>query len=125
VILVDTSSWIHLLRSDGDKAVRARVERALTDGEACWCPMVRLELWNGAAGDREKKILREFEQVLPELPMPPEAWEGATDLARRARQRGITVPAMDIAIAACARLNGAALETADADFAALDKLTKQ
>jgi predicted nucleic acid-binding protein len=87
--------------------------------------MVRLELWNGAAGDREKKILREFEQVLPELPMPPEAWEGATDLARRARQRGITVPAMDIAIAACARLNGAALETADADFAALDKLTKQ
>ncbi len=125
MILVDTSSWIHLLRPDGDKAVRARAERALSDGEACWCPMVRLELWNGAAGDRERKILREFEQVLPELPMPPEAWESATELARRARQRGITVPAMDIAIAACARLHGAALETADTDFLALDKLTKQ
>ena len=87
--------------------------------------MVRLELWNGAAGDREKKILREFEQVLPNLPMTAEAWEGATDLARRARQRGFTVPAMDIAIAACAQQHGAALETADADFAALDKLAKQ
>jgi predicted nucleic acid-binding protein len=125
VILVDTSSWIHLLRPEGDKLVRARVERALIDGEACWCPMVRLELWNGAGGDRERKILREFEQVLPDLPMTAEAWERAMDLARRARQRGFSVPSMDIAIAACAQLHGASLETADADFAALDRLTKQ
>ena len=29
MILVDTSAWIHLLRSNGDAQVRARVERAL------------------------------------------------------------------------------------------------
>jgi predicted nucleic acid-binding protein len=29
VILVDTSSWIHMLRRDGDPAIRARVEKAL------------------------------------------------------------------------------------------------
>jgi hypothetical protein len=26
-----------------------------------------LELWNGAGGDRDKKVLRDFERLLPEL----------------------------------------------------------
>lgn len=46
MVLVDSSSWIHLLRPDGDSAVRERVELALRTGDACWCAMVRLELWN-------------------------------------------------------------------------------
>jgi hypothetical protein len=45
--------------------------------------MVRLELWNGAGGDREKKVLRDFERVLPELAIDAAVWRGAYDLARR------------------------------------------
>jgi predicted nucleic acid-binding protein len=74
LILIDTSSWIHLLRPKGDRATRNRVEQALTDGDACWCPVVRLELWNGAGGDQEKKVLRDLERVLPELPITPQVW---------------------------------------------------
>lgn len=116
MILVDSSSWIHFLRPNGDPAVRARVEGALTAGEACWCAQVRLELWNGAAGDREKKILRDFEAVLPELSIDQEVWSGAYALARDARSVGVSVPASDILIAACARRYGAELETSDSDF---------
>jgi hypothetical protein len=29
--------------------------------------MIRLELWNGAGGDRAKKVLRDFERLLFEL----------------------------------------------------------
>ena len=116
MILVDSSSWIHFLRPSGDPAVRARVEAALTAGEACWCPLVRLELWNGAAGERDRKILRDFEVVLPELPIDDEVWMKAYELARRARAAGVSVPATDILIAACTRRHGAELETADADF---------
>jgi predicted nucleic acid-binding protein len=108
-----------MLRPDGDRTVRARVEQALTDGEACWCPIVRLELWNGAAGDRDRKVLRDFERVLPELAITDAVWVRANALARNARGKGITVPATDLLIAACARHHGAALETADADFSAL------
>jgi hypothetical protein len=64
---------------------------------------VRLELWNGAAGERDRKILRDFESVLPEIPIDDEAWASADELARRARATGISVPATDILIAACAR----------------------
>lgn len=122
MILIDTSSWIHLLRPDGDPAVRRRVEAALTAGDACWCPLVALELWNGARGDREKRVLREFERALPMLPIDAEVWLAANELARRARGGGLTLPATDLLIAACARRHGAVLETADKDFELLQRL---
>lgn len=122
MILVDSSSWIHFLRPNGDPVVRSRVEAALTSGEACWCPLVRLELWNGAAGDRDRKSLRDFEDVLPELAIDDDVWAGAYELARRARAAGVSVPATDILIAACARRHGADLETADSDFERLAAL---
>ena len=116
MVLVDSSSWIHFLRPTGDPMVRARVESALVNGEACWCPLVRLELWNGAAGERDRKILRDFEAVLPELAIDDEVWSVAYELVRSARSAGVSVPASDILIAACARRHGVALETADTDF---------
>jgi predicted nucleic acid-binding protein len=123
VILVDSSSWIHFLRPDGDAVVRARVSQALREGEACWCDMVRLELWNGAGGERERSVLRDFERVLTSLPIDDAVWGAARTLAREARRRGITVPATDLLIAACARRHGANLESADADFKRLEGLT--
>lgn len=122
MVLVDTSSWIHLLRPGGDAGVRSRVEQLLADGEACWCPIVRLELWNGAGGERDRKVLREFETALAELPIGSEVWTASFELARRSRARGITVPAADLLIAACARVHSVAIEAADADFAAIERV---
>jgi predicted nucleic acid-binding protein len=116
MVLIDTSSWVHFLRTDGLSEVRARVETILRSGNASWCPLVRLELWNGAGGDRERKILREFERVVSELPITPEVWTEAYDLARRCRAAGVTAPASDLLITACARHHGVRLEHADADF---------
>ncbi len=122
MLLIDTSSWIHLLRPNGDSEVRARVERALQAGEACWCPMVRLELWNGAGGEREKKVLRDFERLLPELGIDNDVWRGAYELARKARSGGVSIPATDLLIAACAKRHDADLEHSDSDFDQLEKL---
>jgi predicted nucleic acid-binding protein len=116
VILVDSSSWIHFLRPDGDLAVRARVQAALDAGDARWCPLVRLELWNGAGGAHEKKVLRELEHVIPELAIDTAVWSEAHELARRCRTAGVTVPATDLLIETCARHHGASLEHADGDF---------
>jgi len=116
MVLVDTSSWIHLLRVNGDVEARKRVEALLLSGDACWCSMVRLELWNGARSDRDKKALREFEQVLFELPITEEVWECAYGLARKTRDAGKTVPANYILIAACAQFHKVSLEHTDSDF---------
>ena len=115
-VLVDTSSWIHMLRVDGDPAVRERVEALLRSGAACWCPVVRLELWNGARGDRDKKVIRDFERLLPELPITDGVWNAAYALAKKARKAGVTTPAADLVIAACAEQHDALLEHSDSDF---------
>jgi len=124
VVLVDTSGWIHFLRPDGVAAVRSRVDAVLRAGTACWCPLVRLELWNGA-GERERRILRDFERHLPDLAITPEVWSEAYDLARRCRAAGVTAPATDILIAACARHHGAEIEHADADFDAIARAQRR
>lgn len=84
--------------------------------------MVRLELWNGAGGQREKRVLREFERFVPELAISTEVWDAAYDLARRCRAAGVTVPATDLLVHACARLHGAGIEQADSDFDQIAKV---
>ena len=116
MILVDTSSWIHMLRPSGDPTVRARVEAALNSGQACWCPPVQLELWNGARGHKERAVLRELAGALPEVPIDEDVWKTAYGLASRARAKGVAVPAIDLIIAACAIRHGIALESSDSDF---------
>ena len=116
LVLVDTSAWIHFLRPDGEPSIAGRVQAALRNGVACWCPMVRLELWNGAGGSREKKVLRDFERDLPELTIDEKVWNEAYAIARACRSAGTTVPNTDILIAACARCHGTSLEHADQDF---------
>ena len=123
LVLVDTSAWIHFLRADGDTRTRDRVSAALESGTARWCAMVRLELWNGARGEREKKVLRDFERLIPELPTTGPVWEAAFELSRRCRVAGVTVPSTDVLIYACAAHYGAALEHADEDFERVNGVT--
>jgi predicted nucleic acid-binding protein len=122
VILIDTSCWIEALRERGDVGVRRRVVEHVQGGRACWMPVVRLELWNGARGERERKALREFEAAVPELEMTAEVWDVACELARRTRAAGLTIPVTDLLIAACARHHGVEVESTDAHFSALKEI---
>jgi predicted nucleic acid-binding protein len=114
VVLVDTSSWIEALRSNGDQEVRQRVLALMIDGRAAWCDLVAVELWNGARGDYERKKLAALEKEIVCLDMTSEAWARAKDLARKCRKSGITAPSADLVITACALVHGAELEHCDA-----------
>lgn len=120
--LIDTSAWIHSLRPDGKAEVTAVVRALLENGDAAWCPIVRLELWNGARGVHEKRVLRELDSNLVELDLVPAVWGRAYDLARRARKRGKTVPATDIVVMACARHHGVDIAHDDEHLAELARL---
>lgn len=104
------------MRLRGDPRVRSRVEALLRAGEAAWCAMVRLEIWAGVGDERERRVLREYESVVPELPIDERTWLDAFAIARRARDAGKTVPPSDVLIFACARRNGVEVEHADAHF---------
>ena len=119
--LVDTSSWIEQLRRGGDPGVRARVEALLVAGEAAWCPIVELELWNGARGDREFAAIRRMAEILVSLDIDPEVWSMTHKIARSCRERGITVPATDILVVACARRHGLQIEHHDRHFSLIEE----
>ena len=120
--MIRVSSHTQAIRRKGDAVIRARVQSLLDTGEAAWCDVIRLELWNGAGGDQEKKVLRDFEKVLPELVIDETVWLAAYDLARRARVAGVSIPATDLLIAACARHHEVELEHSDSDFAQLSRI---
>ena len=122
MILIDSSSWIHQLRQRGNEKIRSRVNSLLASGLAAWCPVIRLELWNGVGSEPDRQTLREYEQSLPELPITDEIWQEACELADRCRKAGKTAPAADLLIAACARHHNVTVEAEDKHFEFLMKL---
>jgi len=87
--------------------------------------MVRVELWNGARNAGDHKLLHEMEEHLDCVPTTPEVWALARELARSARSKGLTVPATDLLIAACAEHHGLGLIHNDSHFDQLDKLRRE
>jgi predicted nucleic acid-binding protein len=116
MVMVDSSYWVHYFRVRGDAAVRGRVIQLLQEGEAAWCPLIRLELWNGAGSESDRRALREHELWVPDLPINEGIWADACALASLSRRRGQTVPATDVLIAACARHYQVRIESLDTHF---------
>jgi predicted nucleic acid-binding protein len=121
-VLVDSSLWVHQLRKSGDAAKRDRVNALLENGEAAWCPVVRLELWRGVTNDAERKTLRRYETLLPDYEISAEVWARSIQLADRARASGVTIPLADLLIFACAKIHGLEVAHDDAHFDELLKL---
>lgn len=121
--LIDTSAWVEYLRP-GLSEVGERVEALVLEDEAAWCNMVMLELWNGARGAQEKRKLADLSATISRLETGPEVWELARRLATRCRDKGKTVPAADILIAACAVHHEVELEHKDGHFKEILPLAK-
>jgi predicted nucleic acid-binding protein len=121
-VLVDTSAWIETLRKDGDAAVREAVRQATLDGRAMTSEIVLLELWNGALGAAERAVVRQLEETLERLPLVAVVWQAAYALARDCRMAGLTIPATDLLISACARHYGARLLHRDKHFDRVDRV---
>ncbi len=113
--LVDTSSWIEFLRGR-DSVAGQRVKALLARGDAAWCDMTLVELWHGARGHTEKQALTELEGELRLYPVNEPVWEQARLLARRCRDKGITVSTADLVIAAAAIAHKLPLEHCDSHF---------
>lgn len=121
--VVDTSSWIELFRPKGREVVKNKTAELMYSGRAVLNPIILLELWNGVCGDHETELIRELEETVPVLPIDGEVWIKANRLAVLARKKGVTAPASDIAIVACARHHGADLEHCDKHLDVLWKIS--
>ena len=122
--LVDTSVWIEVLRRDGDAEVRQAVVNAAREGRAAICDMVLLELWAGASGSQERAGIARM-AALESLRIDDDVWKSAHALAQTCRAAGVTVPAPDLLIAACADHHGVDILERDAHFAQIAAARKK
>jgi hypothetical protein len=120
--LVDTSAWIEILRERGDAATRDEVRELFSAGNAVLCDLVLVELWNGARSREDQETLRLLESNLECVPTTDEVWRQARRSARLARSAGLTLPASDLVIAACARVHGLRLLHRDSHFERLESI---
>jgi predicted nucleic acid-binding protein len=115
VKLVDTSSWIEFLRGNRSEAA-LRVKNLIKTEDAAWCDLIAVELWNGVRPGDETKALNELEKEAMSFELNAAVWQRARKLAVRSRRAGITAPATDVIIAACAGHYGLEVEHSDGHF---------
>ena len=113
--LVDASSWIEFLRGRASEPSQ-RVKTLLARDSAAWCELTLVELWNGAQGHVEKKVLEELEAEVKLYAVNEQVWAKARLMARRSREKGITATSGDIVVAACAANYALDVEHCDSHF---------
>ena len=122
MVLVDSSAWIESLRRNGDMRVKLAIEGLLEAYEAQWCSPVRLEVLGGAKLEERGRLSGYF-SVIPYRPCREDDWERAVALAWRLRGKGLTVPWLDVLIAAIAIHDGTRLYAIDSHFEEIARLS--
>ncbi len=102
LVLIDTSVWIAALRPGGSAVARQEIEQLLATSRAATTPVVVLELLSGTRSAREFREFKEELEALQQLELTRPAWERAYRLGYDLRRAGLTLPTLDVLIAALA-----------------------
>jgi predicted nucleic acid-binding protein len=116
MILVDTSAWIVSFKKAGDHDLKEFMRQAIVYGHAVTSPVIILELLQGCRSIEERDSLRIKLESLDILPITPGVWERAYELGFSLRRKGITIPTVDLIIAALALENNTFLLHRDEHF---------
>ena len=122
MVLVDSSAWIEALRRHGRLEVKLAIEGLLEAYEAQWCTPVRLEVLGGARA-AERFPLSRYLSVVPYRRVTDDDWERAIPLAWQLRDQGLTVPWLDVLLAAIALHDGSRVYAVDDRFRKISDLT--
>lgn len=116
LVLIDTSVWILALRRDSLAQARSEVDHLLMTSRAATTEIILLELLSGTRSPREFRELKEELESLARLELTPAVWERAYQLGYDLRRAGLTLPTVDVLIAAIALEHKCVLLHADRHF---------
>ncbi|MEP6821672.1 MAG: PIN domain-containing protein [Chthoniobacterales bacterium] len=120
MVLVDSSIYIHLLRTGADPVTELAARFEAT--EIAGCDLVRCEVLRGVIRPKARAYLMEFFDLLVHVTMDHRAWEDTEEMAWRLDRKGKVLPLTDVIIAVCALRAGAQILTRDRHFAMVPNL---
>ena len=120
MVLVDSSVYLHLLRTGSDPV--AELTGRFDASEIVGCDLVRCEVLRGVVRPKARTYLAEFFNLLVHVTMDHWAWAETEELAWRLDRAGKVLPLTDLIIAVCALRADAAVLTRDHHFEMIPRL---
>lgn len=120
--LLDTSVWIHaLVRRRALTNLQRRVAELLRAAQVATIALVRLELLRGARDTAAYTRIERLLEPLRWLPLDDAVYDSAAQLGFRLRRSGVTVPIVDLVVAATAIRYGVIVVHLDTDYELIAK----
>lgn len=123
MVLVDTSVWIDFFQAPESQSVSELVALIKDHNRVSLCGVVLQEVLQGIRNQKSFDIVRERLLKFPFVDANRETWLLAAWLYRDLRAKGITMPPVDVTIAAVAIQNDLSLFSMDAHFVEVSKMS--
>lgn len=114
--MIDTSVWIYALRRKPNEAIKEAVNSLLARNAVAITEPITLELLSGFSNRQEKNKLSSRLDILTNFKVGSSTWKLAADLGVSLREKGVSIPYMDLIISAVAIENGVTLIHADTHY---------
>lgn len=121
MVLVDTSVWIDFFQSPDAETAVALSMLIKDHNRVVLCGIVMQEILQGIRSQKDYELVRERLLKFPFIATNRNTWLLAAEIYRQLRTKGITLPAVDVTIAAIAIQNDLSLFSRDSHF----KVVKQ
>jgi len=120
-LLVDTSAWIVSFRKSGHEQMKKTLLEALDTLSVATTDIVILELLQGCRNRNEYDAMHARLTALETIPINEAVWDLSSTTGYELRREGITVPTLDIIIAAAAKIHDCSLLHHDRHFRTISK----
>jgi len=102
MILIDSSAWIASFKKTGNHELKEFMRQSIVSGLAVTSSVIILELLQGCRSAGERDALKIKLESLDILSITLSVWEQAYELGFSLRRKGLTIPTVDLIIAALA-----------------------
>lgn len=121
MVIVDTSIWIDFFQNT-ESVYQEKLENLIRDNNrAAICGIILQEILQGVKNNRDYELTRERLIRLPFVNTNREIYLFASSLYRTLRSKGVTIPPVDVTIAAIAIKNDIPVFTDDRHFNTIEK----
>jgi predicted nucleic acid-binding protein len=113
-VLVDTSAWIEFFRKK--EPLHSVISGLMDDKRICCAGIILAELIQGAEGEKELKVLKDFRHVFEFLDDSVDLWQAAGELSNTLQRKGKSVGLSDCYLAVSAKAHKVKILTLDKHF---------